>query len=309
MANKDVIQAIMVLIKNQLSAREFGFGEPKVRPQSYCADLGLTDFTKFVWNQAERLKILPPEVDWIEEEFNNPQIPPTERAKLAATALLTRHPIFHQRLLSLANCADLCGLWVSSLKEGAVLPELRIALKTWTRTRMPPDCLAKICLDDAVTRLADALQGQIDHYAYDQDLFLWMIPLLSQAQIELLLPCRSGINPDTLRPYLHKKTEQILARLSNAFGIYDIEADSVVGRTLLLVIQAPKPIYDAHCNQIEAWALRVLKEQIKLAASFSCQPNMEMRDKWGQKPDIDKLEYAKRAAFLQKFLDLCNEMQ
>jgi hypothetical protein len=131
-----------------------------------------------------------------------------------------------------------------------------------------------------------------------------MILVLSQAQIELMRHCRPEVAPDNLRPVLREKTKLILEILSRRFGIYGIEAENIVERTLLLVIQAEQPMYAAHRGRIAEWALEVLKQQIKLTAPLYCQPQMGMRAQWRLEPNIDELELKKRAVFLQKFLEI-----
>lgn len=305
MASNELLQAVMRLTVDRLKGRNVGFGDLQVRPESHYQYLGLPGFARYVWDRAERLRVIPPEADWIEDQFNKPQIPPAHRPEFAAKAFLKEYPTARHRFESLANYADLYGLWVESLKRGAPSPSLTDALCAWARNHIPSDCLAQVGLDTAVTRLVHMLQGQVGSYRFDQDLLQsWMIPSLVRAQLDMLRGCRPEIDPKELRPILRIEAERILGSLSGSFGIDRLKAEDVVERALFSVIQAEGIVYRGHRDRIQQWALEVLKAQIKLAASFYCPPRMDMRGRWGLEVSEDRRELKKREVFLLKYSEI-----
>ncbi len=323
MASSELVRSVMKSVSDDLKGRRVSFGDRQLRAQSYYAHLlgahgqegGELRFTRYVWDKAVQLKIIPVEADGIEDSFGDPQEypDPSQRPRLAADALLEQYPTCGPQLESVTNYVDLYALWVESLKFGArgaeVRGDLSTAITTWAKGHIPSSCLKKMNLSAATGHLLDTLKQQVSEYRFDEDFLLsWMRPNLTDAMMGLLGTFRPEMTPE-LRARLQEKAANILEGLCDSFGIYGLDDKELVERALFFVITAEEAKYDYYKPQMDQWALSVLKEQIRTETYFRCQPRMDMRDKWGQvitlsQKEMEDGELKMRETFIKTFLRL-----
>lgn len=317
-AGDELKRAVIMRIIDTLRDRGVSFRDAGgIRPQSYYEHLrnihlsqhdSEIRFARYVWDMAGcRPGIIPDEADNIENMFDTPDIPPEERSKLAAEALLEKDFVgaSRQQLEAVTNYADLYGLWVESLKSGEPNLDLVDAVEAWVEARMPLHCLQQMNLVQVTNALVESLKWKIKDYLFNEDLLLaWMAPNLADDLIDLLQPCRPQITPE-LRACITERAGQIIDNLYESFGIYDLEAEEIARRTVFFVITANQAEYNAHQHRICEWTAEVLKKQIKLIVRAYCQPRMDMRAQWGATSErVQTGELRKREVFLRKFLSI-----
>ena len=323
MASSELVRSVMKLVLDDLKGRRVSFGDKHLRAQSYYAHLlgahgqeeGESRFTRYVWDKAVQLKIIPIEADSIEDTFEDPQAypDPSQRPRLAADALLEQYPTCGPQLESVTNYVDLYALWVESLKFGTrgaeVRGDLNTAVTTWAKAHIPSACLQQINLSAATSQMLDTLKRQVAEYRFDEDFLLsWMRPNLTEATMDLLGTFRPEVTPE-LRARLQAEATNILEALSDSFGIYGLDEKELVERALFFVITAEAARYDYYKPQMYQGALGVLKEHIRMETYFCCQPRMDMRDKWGQvisrsQKQMEDGELKMRETFIKKFLNI-----
>ena len=323
MASTELVRSVIKSVLDDLKARKASFGDTQFRTQSYYAHLltahgpeeGESRFTRYVWDKAVQLKIIPIEADSIEDTFSDPLAypDPIQRPRLAAEALLNQYPACGPQLEPVTNYVDLYALWVESLKFGprpaGVRVDLKNAVTTWAKAHLPSSCLQQLNLSAAVGQLLDTLQRRVAGYRFDEDFLLsWMTPNLTGATMDLLGTFRPEITPE-LRARLREEAAKILQALGDSFGIYGLDDKELVDRALFFVITCEAAEYDDYKPQMYQWALSVLKEHIRTETYFCCQPRLDMRDKWGQvtsprQRKIEEGELKMRETLIKNFLSI-----
>ena len=258
MASSELIRSVVKSVWDDLKGRSVSFGDTQLRPRSYYAHLlgahgqeeGESRFTRYVWDKAVQLKIIPVEADSIEDTFGDPQAypDPSQRPRLAADALLEQYPTCGPQLESVTNYVDLYALWVESLKSGTrgaeVREDLNDAVTAWAKAHIPSTCLQQINLSGAASQLVDTLKQHVADYRFDEDFLLsWMRPNLTDAMMGLLGTFRPEITPE-LRARLREEATNILEALCDSFGIYGLDDEELVERALFFVITAEAAKYD-----------------------------------------------------------------
>lgn len=187
------------------------------------------------------------------------------------------------------------------------LDDLKLRLNFWARRNVPNDYQEKVA--QVVASLLVALRSEITKYTYQEDLIKWAVPLLVKElwlQVEhVAQQSRPNVNLAQLRQKLQSAAQGILDRIRESYGIYGIEVDDVVERAVHFVMSANVEEYidyrDKDNDEVFAWALVKLKNEIKLQVSFYIEPNMSHA--WGLNQAKDRWEWQKRQTWLEVFCD------
>jgi hypothetical protein len=184
---------------------------------------------------------------------------------------------------------------------------------------MPPGCQAEVVqkLDAWLHYYAPsqptirhdlemALQQACAGYVYEQDLWVWALPVLGaelwqRATLPLHVSTEGNVNKLVVQNYLAQRTAVLLTCLRDQVGIYHIQPETVIARTQLLLLQTSKISFPTQTEML-AWVEARLCDQIKLQIPFHVVPNMS--HEWGQNTAEDTCEQIIRRRFLEVFCDL-----
>lgn len=156
--------------------------------------------------------------------------------------------------------------------------------------------------------LVMALQQACVDYRYEQDLWVWAIPILgAELWQRATLPLKVATQDDlktVIQNYLIERTAVLLNCLGNKVGICSIQNETVVAQTQLLLLQSGKMSFPSR-SELLSWVEARLCDQIKLQIPFYALPNMS--HSWNKDASEDACETLIRLRFLEVFGELVRD--